>query len=757
MNGFEGGWTADYPAAGAAAVVTPGRSGDFALETGGGGWVEVALDAPISTFTDGVWACLRSSPAQTVAVRRWLETGGQPVIEMTLDAMGQVGFSGIGGSLTPFLIPMSTCPVFTHYEVQYAAARGTDPGSFRVWINGVLIADGPAPDTRSVATLRIGPESSSGGVLRWDDHVLSPNFRRAGPLAIRALVPGADGFYRDWNPNAIACGSTGRFDCVNRRPPQLPASVLSSEPGARVSFCHGGTQAAGIDGAIVAIKSLVMPLGPDGAAPGGLFLRSGAKPCAAAGAVDSPTTPMPVTSSAAAAVRLDEANPFTGRFWLPEELDATELGIRHGSDRASVLLGQAIFEVAYRPGVPPPPTPTHTGTPTHTPTITPTATITPTSPPTSTPTVTPTATRTPSPTFTATPTPTAPPTATPTITPTASPTATPSPTTRPASPTPTFPPRSDYIIPAGNNEFSCARDLATLLGLTAFQPTMRDLATLEDPVARHQQFLSVWVAPGLDAEDYGYLAQMARPGGFIERFVALGGVAVIHVAGEATAQALVAPGGVGYQRTAFHNIESIADPAHPLFTGAGYGGDPLTAADFNGWNPSDQGVLTNLPAGTQVLLQNADGPSLVEYRYGNGKVIVSTLPFCTEGNTSTQGAALRNLLLYGRFFQGGALTPAPTVTSTATPTPTPSRGPETPSPTPSPSPTPTATPSRTPTRAPSPTPGPGDVNGDGRIDALDLDALLAALFAPAPPPAADVNADSRTSAADVPALVSRLR
>ena len=56
----------------------------------------------------------------------------------------------------------------------------------------------------------------------------------------------------------------------------------------------------------------------------------------------------------------------------------------------------------------------------------------------------------------------------------------------------------------------------------------------------------------------------------------------------------------------------------------------------------------------------------MEYQHGAGRVLVSTLSYCTDGLPLSMGPPLRNLLKYGRFFEGSAETPAPTVTSTPT-------------------------------------------------------------------------------------------
>jgi hypothetical protein len=284
-----------------------------------------------------------------------------------------------------------------------------------------------------------------------------------------------------------------------------------------------------------------------------------------------------------------------------------------------------------------------------------------------------------------------------------------------------------------------------------FQTGLRPLSNLEseDPLALRQFFQTVYVAPGLSLDDYLVLQRLVAPGGFIERFVADGGVAVLHVGGRLGDQSNVAPGGVGFAQVRAHDQERIVAADHPYLTGSGFGGVPLTAADFAGWNPTDEGILTNLPAEANVLLENDDGPSLIEYPYGQGRVIASTINYCIAGLPATQGPATANLLRYAPFFQGAAQTPAPTVTTTRTPTVTPTR---------SHSPTASVTRTRTPTRTPSLTPTAsfpvGDVDGNGLVDAFDLELLLAVLFEEIPPTdRSDVNGDGRVSAADVSALL----
>lgn len=103
------------------------------------------------------------------------------------------------------------------------------------------------------------------------------------------------------------------------------------------------------------------------------------------------------------------------------------------------------------------------------------------------------------------------------------------------------------------------------------------------------------------------------------------------------------------------------------------------------------GGFGNLPLAVTEILRGIGFSSLIEYNHGAGRVLVSSLTYCLPGQPSSQGPALDNLLKYGRFFDGGAQTPARTVTSTQTPTATRT----------APTATVTSTPSRTPQGATS--------------------------------------------------------
>lgn len=280
----------------------------------------------------------------------------------------------------------------------------------------------------------------------------------------------------------------------------------------------------------------------------------------------------------------------------------------------------------------------------------------------------------------------------------------------------------------------CTNDIATAIGFTSRGLQLTTLTTM-DPVELHEQWLVTYVAPGLHSADYTLLTQLSRPGGFIDRFVSLGGFAVINVGGDQSAPN-VAPRGVGYTLTPLSNQDLIETATHGYITGEGFAGAQLDADSFLRWEPTDEGVLTNVPADATVVLRRFDdGPTWVEYNHGAGRVIVTTLDYCKSGPKS-RGVTIENLLSYSRFYRGLAQTPGLTVTPTNTPTAT-ATGPTR---------TPTSTRTPTFTREPTSTATPTEV------PLIPLVDLIATLFDPNPPAEANINADARISVADVVAL-----
>lgn len=283
-------------------------------------------------------------------------------------------------------------------------------------------------------------------------------------------------------------------------------------------------------------------------------------------------------------------------------------------------------------------------------------------------------------------------------------------------------------MPQGDNQapYQCSSDKASLLGYSVFGPFFDTLVSGADPVYYHRQYLTIYVAPGLSPTNLAELQQLSAPGGFIEQFVMLGGLAVINVAnangsgGEITN---LAPGGVGY-RPGLHNRETILDGNHPYISGNGYGGNRLDSTTFVGWTPTDGGTLTRVPPNAKPLLANTEGPSWIEYPYGLGRVIVTTLTYCTSQTVpAAMGPALDNLFRYSLLFDGGAQTPAATVTPTATPTATATgQVSNTPTRTRTATETPFGMRTRTFTPTPTATPLPcvGDCSGDNNVTINEL-------------------------------------
>jgi len=88
-------------------------------------------------------------------------------------------------------------------------------------------------------------------------------------------------------------------------------------------------------------------------------------------------------------------------------------------------------------------------------------------------------------------------------------------------------------------------------------------------------------------------------------------------------------GGVKHA-VAFSEDNNINTPSHPIITGQ-FGGthggqivDNSCLQDLDCWQHSSHGYLTNLPAGTTIILNESNGPVFIEYRYGDGLVIATT-------------------------------------------------------------------------------------------------------------------------------------
>jgi uncharacterized repeat protein (TIGR01451 family) len=134
-------------------------------------------------------------------------------------------------------------------------------------------------------------------------------------------------------------------------------------------------------------------------------------------------------------------------------------------------------------------------------------------------------------------------------------------------------------------------------------------------------------------------------------YVQAGGVAVINIAGNIGSANDIDLAGTDYHREYTYNAETILLPDHPYITGQPYGGSVLTTSDFNSWGSTDHGWLTGYPPASQVVLQNTTGPSWLQYPYGSGQVIVTTLTYGWGGGGG-RGTPMGNLIKYALALSG---------------------------------------------------------------------------------------------------------
>jgi hypothetical protein len=218
-----------------------------------------------------------------------------------------------------------------------------------------------------------------------------------------------------------------------------------------------------------------------------------------------------------------------------------------------------------------------------------------------------------------------------------------------------------------------------LLGMTQDAITFADLASA-DPASLAANYRAIHVPLLLTRTQYDALQRQVAVGGVLERYANAGGTLVLNVGGRFGSQIDVAPGGIDFSGIATHTSEMVVSPAHPYINGTSYGSVILSRGAFGNWLPTDYGNLLGLPEAATVILANSDGPSMAEYEWGKGKVIVSTLGFGQPGFPDRVGAPWNNLLLYAGRWQagssGGGTPPIPLPLPTPTPTPDPTPRPE---------------------------------------------------------------------------------
>jgi hypothetical protein len=169
-------------------------------------------------------------------------------------------------------------------------------------------------------------------------------------------------------------------------------------------------------------------------------------------------------------------------------------------------------------------------------------------------------------------------------------------------------------------------------------------------------------------------ANLLNQSSILSEFVQEGGYLWINVAGTSCA-ADVAPGGVDYAHDtcggAQNQSETIVDSGHAYISGSfDARANQLSAADFMNWNVTDIGHVAALPANATVITRNAQGPTLAEYSFGQGWVVVSTLTYGWGPSGGARGVPVDNMLLYAANQARSAVAADPVVTpETATPEP----------------------------------------------------------------------------------------
>jgi hypothetical protein len=193
-----------------------------------------------------------------------------------------------------------------------------------------------------------------------------------------------------------------------------------------------------------------------------------------------------------------------------------------------------------------------------------------------------------------------------------------------------------------------AQTRAGALGLE--YDTVADFTSVSDLRGR-----SVIIMPGFS--NHNNLLHQAN---ILRDFVQAGGYLWINVAGGGCANH-IAPGGVDFLQYScggsYNQSESLVNPAHAYVEGTfNPKAKALTEADFMNWNVTDLGHLSGLPSNATAIARNPNGPTLAEYAYGQGWVVVSTLTY-GWGDNGAKGAPANNMLLYAADQVRGSETP----------------------------------------------------------------------------------------------------
>lgn len=131
--------------------------------------------------------------------------------------------------------------------------------------------------------------------------------------------------------------------------------------------------------------------------------------------------------------------------------------------------------------------------------------------------------------------------------------------------------------------------------------------------------------------------------GALDVFIKQGGVLVVADADPEGVWPDLAPGGADVEALPAGGAGplTITTPDHPMITGAGTGGVPVTAEDLDPQGTGGRAGVINAPQqdGLVVVASNSLGAALLEHTHGSGRVLISALLNATEN-------CVENTLLY---------------------------------------------------------------------------------------------------------------
>ena len=163
-------------------------------------------------------------------------------------------------------------------------------------------------------------------------------------------------------------------------------------------------------------------------------------------------------------------------------------------------------------------------------------------------------------------------------------------------------------------------------------------------INKYRVFYREWSRSNINYDDYFFNLPK------VFDFIKSGGVAVLHISGNCGDQDNICLPGIQY-RESYNNHEFFNDVQHPYISGNRYGGNKLIPENFSNWNFTDHGYLSNVPSFATIVLKNIDGPSLIEFNFGKGVVILTTITFgCCTPKSFDPGEPLTNLLKYAQYL-----------------------------------------------------------------------------------------------------------